>query len=256
MLWSWFCRKWWESKHRAWSSDRRLPDARATRKTVFKVRNFNSHLAIGSNGGLSSDCKTRDKFHWGAILRWGGRSSWKLRIREPNSWELENSVLELQADIVELIAERYPFMVRGFRCLTWNKYTKKSANFWIAILPSTPTSEHPPLAVIDSTWGLPTPARDLIGSCLRKASLLERSLDSLQACRHTAGSDRCLWWLCGWNSRSPLSGRTKGESTRSSNSLAYQDWLGHFGATRIISQGWSLRTFSSTRPSITNGGNA
>ena len=45
----------------------------------------------------------------GATLRCSGRSSWKLRIKELCSWKYENSVLEPQEDIVELIAELYPF---------------------------------------------------------------------------------------------------------------------------------------------------
>ena len=60
--------KWCESKHRAWISERRRPDARATRTTVFSVRDFKSHLASGSNGGFNSACRTSDKFYCGTAI--------------------------------------------------------------------------------------------------------------------------------------------------------------------------------------------
>ena len=96
MLWSWFCRKWCESKHRACNSDRLLPDARATRKIALNVRYLNSHLAIGSNGGFRSACSTSERFHCGAIFLAGGLYIWKLRIKAHSSAEFANSVREPQ----------------------------------------------------------------------------------------------------------------------------------------------------------------
>ena len=193
---------------------------------------------------------TRDKFHWCAFYP------------ETTNQEIEsvNSVLEPLEDIVDLIAERCPLMVRRLIPLSWIRLTRNSVNSWTETMSgSTAHSPHHTeqiidLLFVDSSIGLVSPSRDLLGNGSRKSLCLEGSLDSLQACRRTACSDWCLWWLLGWVKISFLRGETKGKSTSSSISLAYLDGLSHFGAIRIISQGWSLCNVSITRTSVTNGG--
>ena len=70
-----------EEKSKAWSSPRRRPEAKARRKTVFHVRNFNGAVDKGSNGADAKRFKTRERSHWGTSFRATGRSTLKLLRR-------------------------------------------------------------------------------------------------------------------------------------------------------------------------------
>ena len=52
----------------AWISLRRLPEAKASKKAVFKVRCLRSVSFMGSNGALVSSLRTTERFHLGKFL--------------------------------------------------------------------------------------------------------------------------------------------------------------------------------------------
>ena len=58
-----------------------LPDPRAKRKTVLKVKCFKEASLIGSKWTLSAGAKTRKRFQEGSPLRPLGLSQWKLSRR-------------------------------------------------------------------------------------------------------------------------------------------------------------------------------
>ena len=59
----------------------RLPDPRAKKSTVLKVKCFKEASLIGSNGALFSWCKTSERFQEGMPLLPLGLSLWKLSRR-------------------------------------------------------------------------------------------------------------------------------------------------------------------------------
>ena len=59
----------------------RLPDPRAKRKTVLKVKCFKEASLIGSKWPLSAGAKTRERFQEGIPFRPLGLSQWKLSRR-------------------------------------------------------------------------------------------------------------------------------------------------------------------------------
>ena len=66
----------------AWISLLRLPEPRASRKTVLKVKCFNEDSPIGSKGALVNWCRTRERFQEGMPLLPLGLSLWKLSRRQ------------------------------------------------------------------------------------------------------------------------------------------------------------------------------
>ena len=65
----------------AWISLLLLPEPRAKRKTVLKVRCFRDASLSGSKGAFVSWCSTRERFQEGIPLRPLGLSLWKLSRR-------------------------------------------------------------------------------------------------------------------------------------------------------------------------------
>ena len=62
----------------AWISLRRLPEAKASKKAVLRVRCLRSVSFIGSKGAFVSSLRTTERFHLGRFLELLGRSLWKL----------------------------------------------------------------------------------------------------------------------------------------------------------------------------------
>ena len=65
----------------AWISLLRLPEPKANRKVVLKVKCFKDASLRGSNGAFVSWCSTRERFKEGIPLRPLGLSLWKLSKR-------------------------------------------------------------------------------------------------------------------------------------------------------------------------------
>ena len=61
----------------AWILLRRLPEAKASKKAVLRVRCLRSVSFIGSKGAFVSSLRT-ERFHLGKFLELFGRSLWKL----------------------------------------------------------------------------------------------------------------------------------------------------------------------------------
>ena len=62
----------------AWISLRRLPEAKASKKAVLRVRCLRSVSFIGSKGSFVSSFRTTERFHLGRFLELLVRSLWKL----------------------------------------------------------------------------------------------------------------------------------------------------------------------------------
>ena len=58
----------------AWISLRRLPEAKASKKAVLRVRCLMSVSFMGSNGAFVSSLRTTERFHLGKFLELLGRS--------------------------------------------------------------------------------------------------------------------------------------------------------------------------------------
>ena len=67
--------------NQAWISLLRLPEPKASRKTVLKVNCFSEASFKGSKGALVSWCNTRERFQEGIPLLPLGLSLWKLSRR-------------------------------------------------------------------------------------------------------------------------------------------------------------------------------
>ena len=65
----------------AWISLLRLPEPKANRKVVLKVKCFKDASLRGSNGAFVNWCSTRERFQEGIPLRPLGLSLWKLSKR-------------------------------------------------------------------------------------------------------------------------------------------------------------------------------
>ena len=99
---------------KAWISLLRLPEPRASRKTVLKVKCFSEASFISSKGALVNWCKTGDRFQEGIPLLPLGLSLWKLSRRRVRF----SSLLTLMVKLPNLsaIADLYPSMVPGCNC--------------------------------------------------------------------------------------------------------------------------------------------
>ena len=58
----------------AWTSLRRLPEAKASKKAVLRVRCLRSVSFMGSKGAFVSSLRTTERFHLGKFLEFFGRS--------------------------------------------------------------------------------------------------------------------------------------------------------------------------------------
>ena len=58
----------------AWISLRRLPEAKASKKAVLRVRCLTSVSFMGSKGAFVSSLRTPERFHLGKFLELFGRS--------------------------------------------------------------------------------------------------------------------------------------------------------------------------------------
>ena len=67
--------------NQAWISLLRLPEPKAIRKTVLKVKCFKEASFMGSNGAFVNWCSTRERFQEGMPLLPLGLSLWKLSRR-------------------------------------------------------------------------------------------------------------------------------------------------------------------------------
>ena len=62
----------------AWISLRRLPEAKASKKAVLRVRCLRSVSFMGLNGDFVSSLRTTERFHLGKFLELFRQSLWKL----------------------------------------------------------------------------------------------------------------------------------------------------------------------------------
>ena len=111
--------------NQGWISLLRLPEPRANRKTVLKVKCFNEASFKGSKGAFVSWCKTRNRFQEGIPLLPLGLSLWKLSRRRVRF----SSLVTLMGELPNLsaMADLYPSMVPSCNFLSWNRYKRKSA---------------------------------------------------------------------------------------------------------------------------------
>ena len=86
--------------NQAWISLLRLPEPKAKRKRVLKVKCFREAPLRGSNGGFVSWCSTRERFQEGMPLRPLGLSLWKLSRRRARF----SSLLTLMGEFPSLSA--------------------------------------------------------------------------------------------------------------------------------------------------------
>ena len=92
--------------NQAWISLLRLPEPRAKRKTVLKVKCFSEASFKGSKGALVSWCRARERFQLGMPLLPLGLSLWKLSRRQVRF----SSLLTLMGELPNLsaMANLYP----------------------------------------------------------------------------------------------------------------------------------------------------
>ena len=107
--------------NQAWISLLRLPEPRANRKTVLKVKCFNEDSFKDSKGAFVSWCKTRDRFQEGIPLLNLSLSIWKLSLRPVRF----SSLLTLMEELPNLLA--MADMVPGCNFQSWNRCKRKSA---------------------------------------------------------------------------------------------------------------------------------
>ena len=86
--------------NQAWISLLRLPEPRANRKTVLKVKCFSEAFFKDSKGALVSWCKTRERFQEGIPPLPLGLSLWKLSRRRVRF----SSLLTLMGELPNLSA--------------------------------------------------------------------------------------------------------------------------------------------------------
>ena len=99
--------------NQAWISLLCLPEPRANRKTVLKVKCFSEASFKGSKGAFVSWCKTRERFQEGMPL---SLSLWKIsrrRVRFSSLLTLVGTLPNLSA-----MADLYPSMVPGCNFLS------------------------------------------------------------------------------------------------------------------------------------------
>ena len=120
----------------AWISLLLLPEPRAKRKTVLKVRCFRDASLRGSKGAFVSWCSTRERFQEGIPLRPLGLSLWKLSKRRVRLSSL--LILTVVSPSLSAMADLYLSMVLGCNFLSSKRYIRKSAtNFTGGDLKST-----------------------------------------------------------------------------------------------------------------------
>ena len=100
----------------AWISLLLLPEPRAKRKTVLKVKCFSDASLRGSKGAFVSWCNTRERFQEGIPLRPLGLSLWKLSRRRVRLSSL--LILTVVLPSLSAMADLYPSMVLGCKFLT------------------------------------------------------------------------------------------------------------------------------------------
>ena len=93
-----------------------LPEPRAKRKTVLKVRCFSDASLRGSKGAFVSWCNTRERFQEGMPLLPLGLSLWKLSKRRVRLSSL--LILTVRLPSLSAMADLYPSMVLGCNFLT------------------------------------------------------------------------------------------------------------------------------------------
>ena len=113
----------------AWISLLLLPEPRAKRKTVLKVRCFRDASLRGSKGAFVSWCSTRERFQEGIPLRPLGLSLWKLSKRRVRLSSL--LILTVVGPSLSAMADLYPSMVLGCNFLSSKRYIRKSATDFI-----------------------------------------------------------------------------------------------------------------------------
>ena len=91
----------------AWISLLLLPEPRAKRKTVLKVRCFRDASLSGSKGAFVSWCSTRERFQEGIPLRPLGLSLWKLSRRRVRLSS------DIDCHITQFISNGRPVTING-----------------------------------------------------------------------------------------------------------------------------------------------
>ena len=109
----------------AWISLLFLPEPRAKRKTVLKVRCFRDASLRGSKGAFVSWCSTRERFQEGIPLHPLGLSLWKLSKRRVRLSSL--LILTVVLPSLSAMADLYPSMLLGCNSLSSKRYIRKSA---------------------------------------------------------------------------------------------------------------------------------
>ena len=109
----------------AWISLLCLPEPRAKRKTVLKVRCFRDAFLRGSKGAFVSWCSTRERCQEGIPLRPLGLSLWKLSKRRVRLSSL--LILTVVLPSLSAMADLYPSMVLGCNFLSSKRCSRKSA---------------------------------------------------------------------------------------------------------------------------------
>ena len=110
-IWSQSPRQRRPSMVQAWISLRLLPEAKASRKTVFHVAYLREASSRGSKGGCLSWWRTKERFQVGMLLEALGLSLWKLVM----SLAISGLLLMSKGVFpnVSAIAVLYPSMVEG-----------------------------------------------------------------------------------------------------------------------------------------------
>ena len=109
----------------AWISLLLLPEPRAKRKTVLKVRCFKDASLRGSKGAFVSWCSTKERFQEGIPLCPLGLSLWKLSKRRVRLSSL--LILTVVFPSLSAMADLYPSMVLGCNFLSSKRCIRKSA---------------------------------------------------------------------------------------------------------------------------------
>ena len=102
--------------NQAWISLLRLPEPKASKKTVLKVRCFKEASFRGSKGAFVSWCSTRERFQEGMPLLPLGLSLWKLSRRRVRFSSLLTLMVELPS--LSAMADLSPSIVPGCNFLS------------------------------------------------------------------------------------------------------------------------------------------
>ena len=129
-----------------------------------------------------------------------------------------------------------------------------SSREWINVLYVTPSSEDPPLGLINRQSRLSLGSTDMGGNVYRTVSVAEGIPDTLHVCSWRLDISRWIWPQ-GWDSNRGMLGVRSGDCTNIPNSSGNQIASGQYGAMRI-SLHWSCWAFSSTRGNRAGGGYA